>query len=313
MLKLKIMKFFKILPIIVFIFTEMNAQKITYYTNNNEEFADVYIEDDLIFTCRVAGLKNDGPTVILLHGFPETSRMWKSLLKLLSDKNYKVIAPDQRGYSKGARPLKVKEYASYKLSNDVINIADAFKIKKFHLVGHDWGAAVGWHVSAVHANRISSYSALSVPHLDAFGDAIANNKVQRKKSYYIKLFQLKFIPEIYFKINNYYNLKKLWTSSSDEEIKDYLSVFSQKNAIRAALNWYRASNLTGSKQIGKINVPTLMIYGTKDMAIGEKGIDETEKYIKNSYTLKKIDSSHWLIQDSFEVVSSQILNHLKRN
>ena len=291
----------------------MSAQKITYYSENNEEFADVYITDDLIFTCRVAGLKNNGPTIILLHGFPETSRMWKGLIELLASKNYRVVAPDQRGYSKGARPLKVKDYSSFKLSGDVINIANAFQAKKFHLVGHDWGAAIGWSVSAMHSDRVLSYSALSVPHIDAFGDAILNDKIQRRKSYYIKLFRLRLLPEIYFTINNYSNLRKLWTSSTNEEIKDYLTVFSQKNALRTALNWYRATNLSGSKKIGDINVPTLMIYGTNDMAIGEKGVDETQKYVKNSYTLKKIDSSHWLIQDSFEVVSNQILSHIKNH
>ena len=71
--------------------------------------------------------------------------------------------------------------------------------------------------------------------------------------------------------------------------------------------------MSGSKKIGDIDVPTLMIYGTNDMAIGEKGVDGTQKYIKNSYTLKKIDSSHWLIQDSFDIVSNQILSHIKKH
>ena len=82
----------------------MNSQNIAYFKEGDESFAEVIINDDLIFTCRVAGLNNSGPYVILLHGFPETSRMWKRLIKDLSKKNFKVVAPDQRGYSKGARP-----------------------------------------------------------------------------------------------------------------------------------------------------------------------------------------------------------------
>ncbi|MBT6447287.1 MAG: alpha/beta fold hydrolase, partial [Flavobacteriaceae bacterium] len=145
----------------------MNAQHITYYNDNNEDFADVYIEDNLIFTCRVAGLENTGGTVILLHGWPETSKMWSKLLPFLSSKNYRVIAPDQRGYSKGARPLKVKDYSAHKLAQDIINIADSFGAKKFHLVGHDWGSGIGWYLSSFNKNRILSFSALAVPHLDA--------------------------------------------------------------------------------------------------------------------------------------------------
>ena len=256
-------------------------------------------------------MKNSGDTVILLHGFPETSRMWYQLIKVLSSNNYRVVAPDQRGYSKGARPLKISDYKINKLTQDIVNLADAFKANRFHLIGHDWGAAVGWVLSSMCKDKIITYSALSVPHLDAFSDAISNNKIQKKKSYYIKLFRIKFLPELYFKILNYYNLKTIWRSSNKKEIKSYLSVFSQKNALTATLNWYRATNLKSTRKIGNIFVPVLMIFGKRDIAIGEKAVDETINYIKASYTVKKINSSHWLVQDSFDLVSSNILNHLE--
>ena len=291
----------------------MNESKIKHYQLNNESFADVFIDQNLTFTCRISGMKNTGDTVILLHGFPETSRMWYGLIKVLDSKNYKVIAPDQRGYSSGARPLKISDYKINKLSQDVMNIANAFKANKFHLIGHDWGAAIGWVLSSMFKKKIISYSALSVPHLDAFSNAISNDEIQKKKSYYIKLFRLKLLPELYFKIFKFHNLKNLWRSSNKKEINSYLSVFSQKNALKSALNWYRATNLKSTRTIGEIFVPTLMIYGTRDMAIGEKGVDETIKHIKAPYTLKKINSSHWLIQDSFDLVSSNILNHLESN
>ena len=289
----------------------MGNQKITYFTKDDENFADVFIKENLTFTCRVGGMKNSGDTVILLHGFPETSRMWYQLIKVLSSNNYRVVAPDQRGYSKGARPLKISDYKINKLTQDIVNLADAFKANRFHLIGHDWGAAVGWVLSSMCKDKIITYSALSVPHLDAFSNAISNNKIQKKKSYYIKLFRIKFLPELYFKILNYYNLKIIWRSSNKKEIKSYLSVFSQKNALKTALHWYRATNLKSTRKIGNIFVPVLMIYGKRDIAIGEKAVNETINYIKASYTLKKINSSHWLIQDSFNLVSSNILNHLE--
>ena len=306
---------FKILGFLLIFSVSMNnifGQKVTYFSDNDETFAEVIVNDDMIFTCRVAGLKNSGPYVILLHGFPETSRMWKRLMKDLSKKNFRVIAPDQRGYSKGARPKKVKDYSAYHLTNDVIEIANSFNIDKFHLVGHDWGAAVGWSASKLFKNRLLSYSALSVPHIDAFSDAIKNDKVQRKKSYYIALFRLRLLPELYFTFSNYRNLKSLWTSSSNDEIIDYMKVFSQKNAIKSALNWYRATSLKKAQKLGNIEVPTLLIYGENDMAIGSKGIDETKKFISAEYKLKKIKSSHWLIQDSYDAVSQEILNHFEK-
>jgi len=290
----------------------MIAQNISYYSMNGENFADVSTIDGLTFTCRVDGLKNNGDTVVLLHGFPETSRMWMKLIKILDENGFKVIAPDQRGYSKGARPEKINDYNVTNLTNDVFNIVDAFGLDKFHLVGHDWGSAVGWTVSAFNKDRVLSYSALSVPHVDAFSNAIVNDDIQTKKSYYIDLFKIKYLPEFYFKVFNFWNLKKILSSSDEDEIESYLEVFKQKNALKSALNWYRASSFGKSKKIGDIYVPTLMIYGTKDMAIGEKGVDETEKFIKSYYRLKKIDSSHWLIQDSFDVVSKEIIDHVKK-
>ena len=291
----------------------MINKKIKYYNDEGENFAEVCINEQLTFTCRVGGMKNNGDMVILLHGFPETSRMWYDLIKILSINNYRVVAPDQRGYSRGARPLKVSDYKINKLTQDVINLADAFNTNRFHLIGHDWGAAVGWVLSSTNKDKIISYSALSVPHLDAFSDAISNNRIQKKKSYYMKLFRIKYLAEFYFKIFNYHNLKTLWRSSKKKEIESYLSVFSQKNALQATLNWYRATNLKSTRKIGNIFIPVLMIYGKRDIAIAEKAVDETINHIKAPYTLKKINSTHWIIQDSFDLVSNYLLNHLESN
>ena len=94
------------------------------------------------------------------------------------------------------------------------------------------------------------------------------------------------------------------------EIKKYLEVFNQKGALKSCLNWYRANINRNFNVIGDIYTPTLIIYGTRDMAIGEKSVDESEKYLKGDYKIEKLDSGHWLIQESFERVSKSILQHL---
>ena len=235
--------------------------------------------------------------------------MWHELINFLSNENYRVIAPNQRGYSQGARPSEIFEYHIDNLVQDVLDIADAMDVNKFHLIGHDWGSAVGWAVTATNKDRILTWTALSVPHLDAFGDAIVNDETQEEKSYYIDIFRMKFLPELYFKFLNYRNLKKIWSSSSELQIQKYMNVFGQRKAITGALNWYRAIEF--DRKIGDIYVPTLMIYGLNDAAIAEKGVDETEKYIKAPYTLKKLNVSHWIMQESFEEVSVFILDHLQ--
>ena len=180
------------------------SQNINFYNKDNESFADVKTKE-FTFTCRVGGMENDKETIFLLHGFPETSRMWNGLIKVLENEGYRIIAPDQRGYSKGARPSKVSDYTIDKLSEDVIDIANAFNIDRFHLVGHDWGSAVGWYIVSKYPDRIFTWSALSVPHLDAFAYSMRNDKTQKKKSEYIKFFNKPIIPEIYFKIFSYRN------------------------------------------------------------------------------------------------------------
>ena len=286
------------------------TQNIYFYNKKNDSFADVKT-NDLTFTCRVGGMENDKETIFLLHGFPETSRMWNDFIKVLDKEGYRIIAPDQRGYSKGARPSKVSDYSIDKLSQDIINIANEFNIDKFHLVGHDWGSAVGWYIASNFSERIITWSALSVPHLDAFFYSLKNDKVQIKKSEYIKFFNKPILPELYFKIFSYKNLRNIWRKSSESEIISYLETFKQKRALKSALNWYRANFKDNeSVVIGDIYIPTLIIYGMNDMAIGVESVDKSEKFLQERYKIEKLDSGHWLIQESFEEVSKSIIEHI---
>ena len=255
-------------------------------------------------------MENDKETIFLLHGFPETSRMWNGLIKVLENEGYRIIAPNQRGYSKGARPSKVSDYTIDKLSEDVIDIANEFNIDRFHLVGHDWGSAVGWYIVSKYSGRIITWSALSVPHLDAFVYSMRNDKVQIKKSEYIKFFNKPFLPEIYFKIFSYRNLRKIWRKSSESEIISYLETFKQRRALKSALNWYRANFKDDESVIGDISIPTLIIYGMNDMAIDVKSVDNSEKFLKGRYRIEKLNSGHWLIQESFKEVSKSIIEHI---
>ena len=296
----------------VILYSMSFSQNISFYDKDGESFADINV-DNFIFHCRVAGVENKGEAVILLHGFPETSRMWYQLIPILANEGFKVIAPDQRGYSQGASPLKISDYTIDKLSKDITDIADAFQLEKFHLIGHDWGSAVGWYTVSINADRIISWTALSVPHLDAFFESIATDKEQQQKSQYMSFFKKPILPELYFKIFGYKYLKDIWRKSSTLEIEKYLEVFKQRGALKASLNWYRANIKNSNNMIGNIDTPTLILYGIKDMAIGEKSVDESAKYLNGEYNIEKLDVGHWLIQESFESVSNSILKHLNAN
>src|SRR5688500_5204476 len=119
---------------------------------------------DLTFDVRTLG-PEDGEPVMLLHGFPETSLSWTAVAPLLAEAGFHVIAPDQRGSSPDARPTSVADYAIDHLVADVLSIADVLDLGRFHLVGHDWGASVGWVLAAHHPDRLRTFTAVSVPHL----------------------------------------------------------------------------------------------------------------------------------------------------
>lgn len=260
----------------------------------------------LEFDCRVQGdQKND--LVILLHGFPETSIMWSRLMIKLSSLGFYCIAPDMRGYSKNACPKGVQHYTIEKLSQDILDIADSFNKKKFHLIGHDWGAAIGWSIVYNHADRIISWTGLSVPHNRAFGKAIKTDKAQRKKSRYIKWFLLPYLPEMMLRRNDYAILRKLWKHSTKEENEHYLAVFGRKESLTAALNYYRANiGKLKSKTIGDIQTPTLFIWGKNDPAVGEVAVRGNQKYMKGEYTFLELEAGHWLIQTKYAEIETAI-------
>ena len=140
----------------------------------------------LTFTADVGGA---GPLVVLLHGFPHSRHTWRHELPALVDAGFRVCAPDQRGYSPGARPAAIDDYRTELLVGDVLAIADALEAPRFHVVGHDWGGQIGWYLAAAHADRVQSLAVLSRPHPAAFASALRDDPEQAVKSRHHKAFQ----------------------------------------------------------------------------------------------------------------------------
>lgn len=269
----------------------------------------------MVFKCRVAG-DPKGEPVILLHGWPETSHMWTTLMEKLSAEGYYCIAPDQRGLSAGARPKKVKHYKMDYLIADIIALADTMGFDKFHLIGHDWGSAIGWGIVADHADRVVSWSALSVPHVKAFSTAIRTNDEQAEKSTYMKLFQLRGIPEWVLLRKDRELLRDTWKLSSPEELEDYLSVLGNKKGMKASLAYYRANYKTlkkgmGIDRFGDVSIPTLYIWGNNDMAVTRFAAEGTAQYMQGPYHFVELDAGHWLMQEAFDACYPPILKQLQ--
>lgn len=269
------------------------------------------------FDCRIAG-EQGSEMIIFLHGFPETSHMWLKLMKELETKGFFCVAPNLRGYSKGACPSGKDQYSIDKLSSDVMEISRYFQKPKFHLIGHDWGAAIGWKIVHDYPNKILSWTGISVPHLQAFGEALVKDKQQRKMSEYVRAFQWPNLPEHNIRKNDFNLFRKLWKNSNSEQIEDYLSVFKNKRQLTAALNYYRGNykllKMAAKEQIlGKIDVSTLFIWGNQDLAIGAVSVREGHQYIRADYEFIELNSGHWLIQTNYQELRDGILKHINRN
>lgn len=268
---------------------------------------------DYEFDCRILG-NPENEMIMLLHGFPETSYMWIGLMEKLASIGFYCIAPNLRGYSEHACPKGVKHYQVQKLAADVLTISEVFHKSKFHLIGHDWGAGIGWNLAYEYPERIISWTAISLPHPRGFSKAIKTDKEQRKKSRYIGWFLLPIVPEIMLRKNNFEKFRRLWKNSSPEEQNDYLSVFKRKQTLTAALNYYRANLGRGKKQfIGDIAEPTLFIWGKKDLAIGRAAAENNHTYMKGAYTFLELEGGHWLIQTNYKEVEAAIIDHVTKN
>ena len=261
------------------------------------------------YDVRRAGDGND--LVILLHGFPETSHMWLPLLEHLAASGYTAIAPDLKGYSPGARPEGAEHYAYATMAADILAMADALGHERFHLVGHDHGAGLGWFMAGRHADRLISWAALSVPHIDAFAQAIAGNAEQQERSQYMTFFRQVGIAEAGLSANDFAALRNIWSASAPEQVEEYVRVLKQPGALTGALNWYRGGLTVDRQPVGRISVPTLLIWGNQDQAIGRPGVTATPPLMDGPYRLVELDVGHWLIQEAEADVLRETLAHLQ--
>ena len=251
--------------------------------------------------------------VILLHGFPETSHMWLPLIEALAASGYTAVAPDLRGYSAGARPEGAENYGYPSMGEDIVAMAEALGHERFHLVGHDHGAGLGWVIAGQHAERLLSWTALSVPHVDAFGAAMANNAEQQERSQYMNFFRQVGVAEAALSGDDFAALKGVWSESPAEQVEEYLRVLSQPGALTGALNWYRGGLTEDRQAVGKISVPTILIWGNQDQAIGRPGVDGTPALMAGPYRLVELDAGHWLIQEDEAAVLRETLAHIQAN
>jgi pimeloyl-ACP methyl ester carboxylesterase len=266
---------------------------------------------EFVFDARAAG-PADGELVLLLHGFPQSSWEWRSQLHALGDAGYRAVAPDQRGYSRRARPEGVEHYEVQHLIADVLALADWLGGHQFHLVGHDWGAAVAWAVGGTHQERLRTLNIVSVPHPKAFAKALTQSEDQQNKSSYIQLFREEGKAEEVLGGNDFAALRAmLSTAGSADDVDEYMRVLGQPGALTAALNWYRAMQPGLVGEIGPITMPTMFVWSTDDIALGREGAEATGRYVDGPYRFEVLEGvSHWIPEQAADDLTRLLLDHL---
>lgn len=253
----------------------------------------------------------DGELVLLLHGFPEFADTWLSVMHSIAAAGFRTVAVDQRGYSSEGRPENVEEYAVEKLVSDVLGFADRLGAAKFHLVGHDWGGLLAWRLAAEHPERIRSLTVLSTPHPSAFFDALETDEDQKQRSKYIAFFRMPLrAAELFFEAFDYAALRRVYQGKvPEEQVNENIRRLSEAGALTAALNWYRALNL--DMRIGPVSVPTLYIWSSQDLALGETAAVKTADYVTGPYRFERLEGmSHWLMAEAPETISKLVLEQI---
>jgi pimeloyl-ACP methyl ester carboxylesterase len=270
---------------------------------------------NLVFQARIAGPES-GEAVILLHGFPQTSRAWRAQIVALAEAGYRVIAPDQRGYSPGARPSEVSAYKMTALFQDVLAIADALHVERFHLVGHDWGGGVGWVIAAFMPQRLLSFTAISSPHLDAFAKRrMEPGSCQAAASRYMDEF-IAPDAEAMLLEGNAAGLRRVYEGLPDVDSEAYTRLFSDKALLTAGLSWYRANLAPDSVRmaIGRVRVPTLQIWSDGDVAICRDTAELSRDYMDGPYRFEVIaGAAHWVPELASARVNELLRAHLSEN
>jgi len=253
------------------------------------------------------------PPALLLHGFPQTRQMWREQLRALAAVGFHAVAPDQRGYSAGARPSDVAAYAAEMLIADALALMDTVDASRFHLVGHDWGGQLAWLIAGRHPDRVMTLTVLSRPHPAAFARAMTEDPEQANRSRHHKAFrEAEAIARL--RADNF----KLLRAAMDREVasellEEHFRTLGEPGALEAAVNWYRA-NAIAEMLIPPVTVPTLYVWGTNDASVGRRAAELTREFVTGPYRFVAIEGGGHFIVNQFPArVSQLIIGHMRGN
>jgi pimeloyl-ACP methyl ester carboxylesterase len=273
----------------------------------------------LTFNLAEAG---DGPPVLLLHGFPDSWRLWRHQIPALAAAGHRVVAPDLRGFGETDKPAGVEEYRMRRLVGDVVGLLDALGVERAAVVGHDWGAALAWAVAIFVPDRVARLVAVSTGHPLAYAAA---GLAQRQRSWYMLWFLFPGVAEQMLPADGWALFRRwAWNGArpgQDPDADRQVADLSRPGALRAGLNWYRAniqpSNFVvddvADRVLPPVACPTMGIWSSHDFALTEAQMTGSERYVTGDWRYERLDGvDHWVPVHAPDRLSDLLVDFLGR-
>lgn len=256
-----------------------------------------------------------GPAVVLLHGWPDSWRVWRHQVPVLAEAGFRVVVPDLRGFGESDRPEGTKAYRARLLVRDVLTMFDALGIERARVVGHDWGAALSWLLAAAFApERVERLAVLSAGHPQALRNA---GPRQRQLSWYVLLFQFEGVAERWLSMDGWANFREFCGGPEGyADVDTAIADLSRPGALTASLEWYRANWTAESLVAPPLNLPpvacpTLGVWGTNDLALTEQVMTDSAEYVRGPWRYERFDGcGHWLQLDAPVRLNALLLEFL---
>ena len=248
--------------------------------------------------------------MILLHGFPDSGRLWRHQVPTLSDAGFKVIVPDLRGYGGSDKPADVEAYRMHHLVADVLAVLDEAGESRAHVVGHDWGAAAAWALAVGAPDRVDHLVALSVGHPAAFRSA---GFEQYARSWYMLLFQFRGVAEQFLSANDWAGFRR-WAGHPDAD--GVIADLKEDGSLTPGLNYYRAnvppeSFLGGPTNLPPVQAPTMGVWSANDFALTETQMVGSESHVSGPWRYERVEGvGHWMQLEAPDEVNRLLLEFL---